>query len=86
MRKTTTPVTTLANKSTTVGMMPAESDAGGHDILPVQVECTQQRCDNYNNLTHLQNKWPHSQAISTVAVFPIHPVGLPQLLFGITVN
>ena len=27
MRKTTTPVTTLANKSTTVGMMPARSDA-----------------------------------------------------------
>ena len=27
MRKTTTPVTTLANKSTTVGMMPARSGA-----------------------------------------------------------
>ena len=27
MRKTTTPVTTLANKNTTVGMMPARSGA-----------------------------------------------------------
>ena len=26
------------------------------------------------------------QAAVTVAIFPVHPVGLPQLLFGITVN
>ena len=43
MRKTTTPVTTLANKSITVGMRPARSSVGGHvhvghAILPIRVE------------------------------------------------
>ena len=31
MRKTTTPVTTLANKSTTVGIMPARSGVSTED-------------------------------------------------------
>ena len=42
MRTATTPVTTLASKSTAVGM-PARSSADsdvhvGHDILPIKVE------------------------------------------------